>query len=558
MRAPSLLALTLALGACSPLLGGSGSGAKPGRFGKIEGRPDAQRWLGPDAARAREAGATDSEVIAVEAGAPGDRIAGLIEVPEDACALLIARAADSVEDVDLFAYGDDGTVLGSDEAPDKKPALLVCPPHPRRIYVAARVAAGHGLVALGAQSVSVKDAQRVGKALDARGRPGEAESRLGAWPGLTEKVAEHRGRLGGQWQDVRKVAVPLEPQTPTRISALVEEDRCLDALVVPSEEVSHLDVAALDEAGHIIGRASAAGRDRVLVVCSPVRAPITIEVRPHAGRGVAAVVLSRTPPGGARDLDVRALTFDLAPVGDLADTREKNASRLEDLGYGRAKVVGEGALAVGKRMSVPLELPKGCARIDVLSGRPVRGVEAWLWSTDGALLARERGSGRVTAFACTAGGKARLDVEALSLPGKFAVELRRESEAAPTLSAHPLAASRLIARMVSRGVARSARQAGAPTAVTLDESTLERRDLLVPVGRCVDVSLALGPGASGAEIRVLDAVSGRELELSRGTYATSARACAIGRGELRAAIELRARSGRTTALFATRMLSPRR
>ena len=194
----SLLAVALALsslGGCGPLLGG-GKASEPGRFGKIEGQPDAQRWLGPDAARAREAGATDSEVVAVEAGAPGDRIAGLIEVPGDACVLLLARAAESVEDVDLFAYGDDGTVLGSDEAPDKKPALLVCPPHPRRIYVVARVASGHGLVAVGAQRVRPSDAAKIDKLLDARGRPNEAASRLGTWPSLEERIAEHRRRIG--------------------------------------------------------------------------------------------------------------------------------------------------------------------------------------------------------------------------------------------------------------------------------------------------------------------------------------------------------------------------
>ena len=556
MRAlPILLALFL-LGGCGPLLGG-GKTAEPGRFGKIEGRPDAQRWLGPDAARAREAGATDSEVVAVEAGAPGDRIAGLIEVPAETCVLLLARAAESVEDVDLFAYGDDGTVLGSDEAPDKKPALLVCPPHPRRMYIVARVASGHGLVAVGAQRVRPTDAAKIGKLLDARGRPGEAASRLGAWPGLEEKIAEHRRRIGGTWQDVRKVAVPLDPRTSTRISALVEADRCLDVLVVPSAEVSHLDVAVLDESGQIVGRASAAARERVLVICSPVQAPLSIEIRPHAGRGVAAIVLSRTPEGGARDVDVRATSFDVSPIGDLADTREKNASRLERLGYGRAKVVGEGALEVGRRLSVPLDLPAGCARLDLLAGRPVRGVETWLWAADGSLLARERGSGRVTTFACTPGGKARLDVEALSLPGKFAVELRHEREVDEKLLTHPLAASRLISRLVSRGVVQNASQAGVPVAVALDPAKLDRRELLVPPRQCVDATLALGPGATGAELRLLDAKTGQELELARGTYSTSARACAFRPGELRVAVEARTTAGHTSGLLSVRVIAPR-
>jgi hypothetical protein len=556
---PALRALVFVVAlstACAPLLGGGSGELNSGRFGKLEAGPDAQRWLGVDTARAKELGATDSEVIAVEAGAPGDRISGLIEVPDDACALLIARAAESVEDIDLFAYGDDGTVLGSDEAPDKKPALLVCPPHPRRLYVVARIAAGHGLVAVGAQRVRPEDAAKVGRALDARGRPGEATGRLDAWPGLDQRIAEHRRRIGGDWQELRKLAVPLDPRTPTRISALVEQDRCLDVLVVPSAEVSHLDVAALDEPGHIIGRAAAAGRDRALIVCSPQKAALTIEIRPHVGRGVAAVVLARTPEGGSKDLDVRTIAYDLAPVGELSDTRGKHATRLEALGYGKAKLIGEGTLEVGRRSSQTLDLPAGCARIDVLAGRPVRGLEAWLWSADGSLLARERGSGRASMFACTAGSKARLDLEALTLPGKYAVELRVEREVSGVLAQHPLAASRLIARMQARGVARSARQAGAPTAIALDPHRLERRHVLVPLRRCVDLTLALGAGASGAELRVVDARTGDELELSRGTYSTSTRLCGLGRGELRATAEMRVATGSTTALFATRMLAP--
>jgi hypothetical protein len=337
----------------------------------------------------------------------------------------------------------------------------------------------------------------------------------------------------------------------------VDEDRCLDVLVVPSTEVSHLDVAALDEMGHIIGRAAAAGRDRALVVCSPQKAPLTIEVRPHVGRGVAAIVLSRTPDGGSRDIDVRSLAFDLSPTGELSDTREKNSTQLDALGYQKAKLIGEGALQVGRRTSLSLDLPAGCARIDALAGRPVRGLEAWLWNADGALLARERGSGRATVFACTPGGKARLDVEALTLPGKYAVELRVEREVASLLLQHPLAASRLIARMQSRGVARSARQAGTPTAIALDTTKLERRQVLVPVGRCVDLSLALGPGASGAELRVVDSKNAEQLQLARGAHSTSTRVCALGRGELRATAEMQVAVGSTTALFATRMLAPR-
>ena len=112
-----------------------------GRFGKATSGPEVKSWM-------KLPTEGDAQVLAVEAGVAGDRVSALLEVPESDCAILIARGTRSVDDVDLFAYGEDGAVLGSDEASDKAPALLVCPPHPRRIYVSARVAAGHGMVAI--------------------------------------------------------------------------------------------------------------------------------------------------------------------------------------------------------------------------------------------------------------------------------------------------------------------------------------------------------------------------------------------------------------------------
>jgi hypothetical protein len=554
------LLLVLASASCAIRGGAHGAGAERGVFGRSSERPDASRWLGGDSARAKAAGASESEVIAVEAGAAGDRISGTLLVPDQSCALLIARATDSIEDLDLFVYGDDGSLLGADEAPDKAPTLMVCPPHPRRLFVVARVASGNGLVALGGQHVAADQAPRVAQAVGARGLLSQATRSVDAWQGLDEKVAEHRRMIGARWQDVRRVAVPIDARMPTHVSAAIEPDGCLDALVIPSDEVSHLDVAALDLDGRIIGRAAAAGRERAIVVCSPARSGISVEIRPHAGRGLAAVVLSRLVPGSEHDLDAQALRFDLAPVGDLQSTRKKHELRLERIGYGRvkAKLVGEGALEIGRRASVAVDLPSGCARLDVLSGAPVRGLEAWLWAADGSLLSTDRGGSQATLFACSKGGKARLDAEAMTRPGPYAIELRAEPETPKLLDDHPLAAGRLLSRMTARGVIRGAAQVGAPKLVALSPTRIEHVDLMVPMGRCVDLTLALGPGASGAEIRLFDSANNRELALSRGTHSTSARACALDRaGTLNARAELRVMAGQTDALVASRMLSPR-
>jgi hypothetical protein len=393
MRAPlsALLGLAWCAFGCARSLPGTPAASAPHTFGKASSGPNPNAWFRPE---------RESQVVAVEAGVAGDRIGALVDLPETSCAVFIARGTDTIEDLDLLAYGEDGAVLGMDEGPDKTPAVLVCPPHPGRVYVAARVAAGHGLVAVGVERIEPKDAERAANAYHAKHRQAEADERLAAWPGLAERVAEHRRRLGGKWQDVRRVAVPLDARIPTRLSATVEENRCLHALVLASDELSHVELSALDDSGQIIGRAATLGRDRSLVVCSPLTTPITLEFRPQGGRGVAVVVLSQSEPGSASEID-DALRVELYPSGSLDEERQKNASRLDGLGYPKAKVLKTGTLQPGRLDSASFALPKGCSRVDILAGSPVRSMSARLWAADDSLIAARDG----TASSCASNRK---------------------------------------------------------------------------------------------------------------------------------------------------------
>jgi hypothetical protein len=550
-----LVALSFALATLGcGVIGGPGGDSADTRFGNVDGKLDGERFLAKDAEKAKKAGASPTTIVAVDAGAPGDRIAGLLQVPLDSCALIIARGSDEVEDIDLFAYGDDGKSFGSDERPDKTPTLLVCPPHPKRMYIVARIAAGHGLVAIGAQRVSEEDAPKVGEVLAARGFRGRGTPRLDSWPGLDAAVAGHRKAIGDSWQEVRRVAAPLDSSLPTRLSAVVSADRCLDVLVLPSEDVSHLDVAALDVDGRILGRASAHGRERFLVVCSNEKAPLTVEIRPQSGRGLAAVVMSESR-GGA--LEGRVSVLELGPVGELAATREKHAEHMESRGYQNAKSAGSGTLAIGRRESVALDLAEGCTRIDVLVGKPARGLEAWLWNAAQELVAHKRGNAQATLFACGKRGRTRLDLEALARGGPFAIETRKESEAPAALVDNPLAASRLLSRMLGRGVIQRASQVTAAKVSELSPAKQEVLKVVVPLGRCMDVSVGLGPGATGAEVRLVDVANGQEIELGTGTDSAGARACALdGQRSLEVRAELRTVTGIARAVSATRMLSP--
>jgi len=527
-------------------------------FEQLPGGADARRWLQEPVRLATAQGAGNALVLAVDAGAPGDRIGGMLSTPGATCLLLVARAAASVEDLDLFAYADDGSVLGTDQQPNRTPALLVCPPHPRRMYVVARIAAGHGIVAVAAQRVNPSDAERVARAVGISHPTATETTNSEAWPGLEERVLRRRRALGAAWRDVRRVAVPVEPRVPTRVSADIEPSRCLDVLAVPADGVAHLDMAVVGQDGRLLGRASGHGRDRALVVCSATRTPVTIELRPHVGEGLVALVLSRSSKGARRQLDGTTIVHDAAPSAPLSEIRTQHADRLARAGYGPPKLVAQGTLAVARRTSVPLELPAGCTRLDLLAGRPVQGVATWLWDDDGALVARDHAAGRSTLFACTTGGTLRLDAEALAVPGSFVVESRAEPGTSAVLSRHPLAASRLLGAMLDRGVIRRAAQVTAATVVHVAPTHLEYSELLVPVGRCVDLTLALGPGATGAEVRLVDTLTEAEFSLARGNTRASARACALERRTtLKVRAELRCELGSTDALIATRMLAPR-
>lgn len=528
--------------------------APKARFGALGRTPQSSPLLGLSA--------PNTSVIAVDAGVAGDRISGLVEVPSDECAVLIARAGPSIEDVDLLAYGEDGSVVGTDEGPDKTPALLVCPPHPTRIWVAARIAAGHGLVAVGVQRLSRLDAPRVAQSYGITDAD-SAAARVRTWPGLDERLEAHRREVGGEWQDVRRVAVPLDARVPTRISAQIDADRCLDAFVAPADDAGHLELVALDASGSILARASSSGRERTLVICSPLETNISLEVRPQSGRGVGVLVLSRNRPGTEIDRESEVTYVEAFPTSDLDTELSALEARLaEQSAYGKGKTIASGTAEVGRRTSLNLNVPKGCSRLDIMGAKPLRGLEAFAWSAQGVLVGHARGGAAALLFVCGAGGPMRLDLEATLRPGPFAVLTHSEAEVPASLLAEPLAAGRLLSHMVARGVLRRAGDVVQAQQLNLSDAAIHSLDLTVPFGRCVDVALALGADALGAEIRLVAMNRGIEVASARGAHSASARVCSLDAASasenLKTRAELRVSVGAGTALVATRMLTPTR
>jgi hypothetical protein len=555
----------LLLGAC--LLGAacqSGGAAQNVPASAADGReltPALEAFLARDIQRATQAGAGPAQLVASGSGIPGDNVGGFVEVAEDRCVLVFARGSRGVEDLDVFVYADDGTILASDEASEKDASALFCPPHPKRAYVAGRVATGYGLIAVTAQEVDPENAAALAALFDAQGKPEQPREIDSSWQGLDDQLAVHRRQIGGEWQSLRRVALPVDPRVSVRVSASVEANRCLDIFITPSDDVAYLELEVLDDDGRWIGSGAGRGRERTMIVCSPEKRQLTIQSRPHAGRGLAALVLSRSSDGGARQLVPDVARYDLRPPGTLPEVRDAHARQLLAEGYGAGVLVHKGQLAVDRRLSLPISLRAGCSRVDVLTASPIRTVRAWLWNAQGQLLAEDSQGAAATLFTCSDAGRARLDLETDARTGEFAVELRASATSPEAALQNPLAASRLLNLMQVRRSFRSLDDLPKLSALPVSSARLARLDFRVPAGRCLELVAALGPDTTGLEIRLFRSQPSEQSfddgDLGYGLDAASARVCAQNPDqEWPVSAELRANVGRGVALWSSRIFSP--
>lgn len=516
------------------------------------GEAEVLLWVREDTVRASAAGAGPPLVVANGAGASGDTLGGRIDVAEDDCVLVLARGSPSVEDLDVFVYADDGAVLGADDRPTVGGSVLVCPPHPRHVYAFGRLAAGHGLVTVSAQLVRRAAAEAAARAVGARG-----DSTLGpiadqGWPGLDDALAAHRRTLGASFRDVRRVAAPLDARIGTRLSIATDADECLDIFVLPSEDVAFVEVTVLDGDGRIVARAANDERSPSILLCAPAHTDLTVELRPHAGRGLAAVVIgANDDPMARKGIGGQTPVTEMFPTVGLADARRDAQKRLGALGYPPARLITEGTSAVGVRAVTRVDVPQGCSRLDVMAGTPARVLDGWLWSSAGALIAHDTGTSGAVLFACGATPNARLDVEATARGGPYAVEMRSIRDAPAIFGEHPLAASRLLGRLAAADVLRTPRDAGDVKRLGLDSATLATERGEIQPGACLVVAAALDAGSEGAELRLVDAGSDGEVAVARGTYSSLAEACAAGPKPLELRIEIRLAAGRSDALFTT-------
>ncbi|MFO0553928.1 MAG: hypothetical protein U0271_36440 [Polyangiaceae bacterium] len=547
-------ALTVRLVAVGALVVSSSCLPPPCRF--IHGEPvepprtedAAGRALLERAAKdASAAGASELSVVASGLAAEGDRVGGYITMPDAGrCAVVFARSASTVLDVDMFAFDDDGVLVGSDESSDSDAGMLLCSPLGRRLYVGARVVAGAGRVAVGTQLVPLEKSQAVAGIVGARTKLDES-GRLDSWPNLEAKVVAHRRAIGGRWSDVWRSASLVDPLAPTRITLTIDRGRCIDVFVTPADDVSSLDVSFEDADGRAFARADVDGRDRTLVVCSEEGDSISVVARPRGGgAGLAAFVVGRSARGASSELERKVRVARVLATGTADEGRAALARELDGV-WGKPVAIGSGDARVGSVTSFKVSLVAGCSRLDVVAGRPLGPVAATLWDDKGHLLGESDGASRLTLYACAeSAASARLDVESRGRVGPFVVDRRAWSNPPAELLRHGVGLARLLERLVGvEPIAPSVVETAKVVAVADDK--LASLAFSVPGGRCVEVVGALDRAGAGLGVRIVDALLGNNV-VGRGRFVASERWCATERTPRDLTAELRVDAGPAEAL----------
>jgi hypothetical protein len=511
---------------------------------------DPRALLGELPSRAARLGAGAPALVSSTEAIENDWAGGFVDVPRDDCVLGYGRGSTSIEDVDVAIYSEEGTQLAADEGRDVHPTVLLCPPHPDRVYVAAHVVEGEGLVAVGAQLVPKERALVVARALGARGAVAEGPRPADAWPGLDDAVRAHRLGLGGSWEEFKRVALSVDTRVPTYLALPIDGDQCVDAVIVPDSDVALLDVEAFDGEGRVMARAREGLGVRTLTVCSTTPMAGSLSIRPHVGRGVVAAVLSRAHGDVARDLSTRPEVAWTAGTQPLDAARAARNTLLAKSGYSPPVAATTGSLVLGRRVSVPLDvrgLGGACARIDVVAGAPLALVDARVVDEAGVVLASTEASSSLALFACSR-VPIHLELETRGRPGPFWVSMRAERWKDAEFAAHPLAASRMLTRAaVGPEMLVDGKEASAK-AISLDAARIVGWTETVPAGRCVRVTVGAQGEGAGIELRALDPTDGTSLDRSEAVHAATVRGCALPNAAREVRFEVRAAAGHIDAV----------
>lgn len=413
------------LAACLVSLGCGAPVASPERLRLQPVHSRLPRLVSETLARSGRVGVEDVAPLVDGVMAEGEQVGRFVTIPEGRCVAALARGGASVRDIDLFVFDESGDLLAVDEAPVADAATMVCPPRPRRVYVAVRVVGGSGLVGAVVLSVAPERADILSRDLGARGRRGEDTGKLDDWPGLESKLRSRREALGGNWEDVRRVELPLDPHASTLVTLKVEPRRCLDVFALGSAEVPSFSLELHDGAGRVVSRGRLAASEQAVTVCAQDEVEITAALRPRAAIGTAALVAARSTRGAFAEL---AGGVELILTGALFPIERALAlhhDRTSQLSLKPPTRVAEGTVSPGVAARHEVELPAGCSRLDVIGGAPLGAIRAELWSQAPRLLERSLGAASAALLWCQdAPGRVDVEVSSEGEPGPFVIEAR--------------------------------------------------------------------------------------------------------------------------------------
>jgi hypothetical protein len=492
----------------------------------VNGDLDAKLLLGDIPFRATQLGAGPARVVASGPIGEGERLGAFVDVPADQCLLGYARGSSSIDDIDVVVFAEEGNPIATDEGPDSHPAVVMCPPHPDRVYLAVHAASGEGLVALAAQIAPRDHAAEIAMKLGAHGARGEGPRSAEAWPGLDERVRTRRAALGGHWEEVKRVAVTADARTETVLPLAADANTCVDVLAVTDDAVALLDLEVADNEGRVVARAHEGSRDRALVVCTTMALAGSLHVRPHVGSGLAAIVVAKLPIEEATELSEKPDVAWYATARTVDQAKKTLDGELSRAGYAPGTNAGGGALTLGRRASLPLDpTPNACARVDVMAGTPLSLFDARVWDDRGALVAAGEGASQVSLFVCKA-QKTQLELEARGRPGPFGVVMRKERWQSQAFMQKPLAASRMLARSADAPMFTVEGTLGDARAMTVDASKRAAWEGSVAPQTCAVTAVGAEGDGTGVTLVASDAASGDELDRSHAASSARVRVCA--------------------------------
>lgn len=514
--------------------------------------------LQPTAAHASRLGAGQLQIVAANVALESDRIGAFWQYKPDQCLLVHAVASQTVQDLDVFIFAEDGTVLASDQSIGTTSAVVMCLPQPQQLYLAARVEGGSGWVALGAQNVPLDRAQELAYRLDAKFSPssnvtfGIFDDTALTFSPVLRDVQQRRAQLGARWVDIKRTMIPLSPQVDSYVSVDVPAWSCLDVMVFPNESVYSVDASIFDENGVMLVRAEEQGNNRVALVCSPIDTTLTVQMRAQNGFGSAAVVLGRTQRGSEGDILSRADARVLAPMEALESTAETLKARLQSKSdaYGPPTKLASGVAHNYASLGHPFKLPPGCTRFDVVASPPMAGTLVTLWSGD-QLQAKNQGGAVNTVFGCASQPLELLvQVEALGASGKYLVISHQELERNALLENNPIAAARLLGWFNQTQHVVNIAKLGRLQQHLISHDQRARFSTKVSVKSCVQIVAALGRGTSGVKLQYENTGA-----FSRGGQVATISLCAQQR-PITAEMTVSVEAGSGTVLVATAPKKP--